>query len=423
MIHSVDEAEAYLNNLPFVSRGDFISRLELIKSALNKLGNPQNSIPAIHVAGTSGKGSTAYYVANLLSKTGYKVGFSVSPHLNKVTERTQVLNKDFSDQQYCRYFNDFLAELKILKLDLSYIEFTVIFAYWVFAKLKLDYIVIEVGLGGRLDSTNTITRHGTLRLITDIGYDHMDILGHTLPEIASEKAGIIHVSDTVVMHRQSSEIMAVIQKKVKADGAHLEVLENDRLKDSKLVKFQQRNLTLAIRAVNIVLRRSHKSPLTEKQIKEVQAIKIPGRFEELKYKGVDILLDVAHNSQKLKTLSDSLMDKYPNRNYVLVIALSSSKVDNISVGLISITSSASYVIATSFSSEVSEYKKMVDPKVLESLILRPGLEKRFVESIKDPYKALDKAINIANQENSLLVITGSFFVVNGLRSMLFCDTK
>ncbi len=100
MINSIEEAEAYLNGLPFVTGEDFLSRLELVRCVLNKLGNPQNSISVIHIAGTSGKGSTTYYASTLLSKVGYKVGLSVSPHLNKVTERTQILDKDFSDQKY-----------------------------------------------------------------------------------------------------------------------------------------------------------------------------------------------------------------------------------------------------------------------------------------------------------------------------------
>ena len=187
-------------------------RLACVTHILEILDNPQNQIPAIHIAGTSGKGSTAYYATSLLNRAGYTTGTLVSPHIASVAERSLINGQPLPEQEYLHYFQAFANLYVVHSLHLSYFEFLTIFSLWLFKEMGIDYIIIEVGVGGRLDTTNVIFRSPTVRVITDIGLDHTELLGNTLTEITQEKAGIIHQNDLVVMNRQTSEIETVVRQ-------------------------------------------------------------------------------------------------------------------------------------------------------------------------------------------------------------------
>ena len=151
------------------------------------LGNPQHLFKSVHVAGTNGKGSSSHMIAAVLQSAGYKTGLYTSPHLKEFTERIKINGKDVSQD----FVADFVSRIKpvIETVQPSFFEVTVAMAFDYFAQEKVDIAVVEVGLGGRLDSTNVITP--LVSLITNISYDHTDLLGKTLPRIAAEKAGII----------------------------------------------------------------------------------------------------------------------------------------------------------------------------------------------------------------------------------------
>ena len=149
-------------------------RLVYVAHILKILGNPQNQIPAIHIAGTSGKGSTAYYATSLLNRAGYTTGTLVSPHIASVAERSLINGQPLPEQEYLHYFQAFANLCVAHSLHLSYFEFLTIFSFWLFKKIDVDYIIIEVGIGGRLDTTNVIFRSPTVRVITDIGLDHTE---------------------------------------------------------------------------------------------------------------------------------------------------------------------------------------------------------------------------------------------------------
>jgi bifunctional protein FolC len=164
------------------------------------------------------------------------------------------------------YFQEFTSFYASHNLHLSYFEFLTIFSFWLFKKIDVDYIIIEVGIGGRLDTTNVIFRSPTVRVITDIGLDHMKLLGNTLTEIAQEKAGIIHQSDSIVMNRQASEIETIIRQHVESQHSQFSIASpiiDDFLKI--LPDFQQRNWTLAYRAVEKLLALD-KKPLLPKNL-------------------------------------------------------------------------------------------------------------------------------------------------------------
>jgi dihydrofolate synthase / folylpolyglutamate synthase len=170
------------------------------------LGNPERTLKCVHVAGTNGKGSTSHALCSVLMEAGYKVGLYTSPHLKSFTERIKINGQDIPENdvvEFVAHNKAFLEELKP-----SFFEMTVGMAFWYFAKEQVDISVIEVGMGGRLDSTNVVMPE--VSVITNIGYDHMQFLGNTLPLIAAEKAGIIKPKVPVVISQKQPETFSCI---------------------------------------------------------------------------------------------------------------------------------------------------------------------------------------------------------------------
>lgn len=172
------------------------------------LGNPERKFKTIHVAGTNGKGSTSHSLAAILQSAGYKTGLYTSPHLKSFGERTRINGVEMEEEAVIRFVEEnksFLEELKP-----SFFEMTVGMAFWYFAEKQVDIAVIEVGMGGRLDSTNVILPE--ISIITNIGWDHMQFLGDTLPKIASEKAGIIKPNTPVIISQTQEETTPVFHE-------------------------------------------------------------------------------------------------------------------------------------------------------------------------------------------------------------------
>ncbi|WP_299291208.1 folylpolyglutamate synthase/dihydrofolate synthase family protein [uncultured Mucilaginibacter sp.] len=178
-----------------------------------KLGNPQQQFKSVHVGGTNGKGSTSHMLAAVLQTAGYKTGLYTSPHLKDFRERIRINGKMITEQEVV----DFVAaqQENLNKIEPSFFEMTVAMAFDYFARQKVDIAVIEVGLGGRLDSTNVIMP--LLSVITNIGWDHMNLLGNTLQEIASEKAGIIKPKVPVVIGEYQAEVAEIFKEKARQE--------------------------------------------------------------------------------------------------------------------------------------------------------------------------------------------------------------
>lgn len=183
-------------------------KLDKITQICNLLGNPQNQLKCVHIAGTNGKGSTSHFIASILQENKYKVGLYTSPHLKSFTERIRINGYEISEAAVV----DFVTHYKHIIEDLkpSFFEWTVALAFYHFAKEKVDIAIIEVGMGGRLDSTNIITP--LLSVITNIGLDHEQFLGTTLPQIAREKAGIIKENVPVLISETQTETTAVFKE-------------------------------------------------------------------------------------------------------------------------------------------------------------------------------------------------------------------
>jgi dihydrofolate synthase / folylpolyglutamate synthase len=196
---------------PSAFKKDLTNTLELCK----RLGNPQNNFKSVHIGGTNGKGSTSHMLAAILQTAGYKTGLYTSPHLRDFRERIRIDGRMIAEQDVVRFVGQHCGDFQDIKL--SFFEMTVGMAFDAFAREKVDVAVIEVGLGGRLDSTNIITP--MFSVITNIGWDHTNMLGDTLPLIAAEKAGIIKPSIPVIIGEYQREVAPVFISKALQENA------------------------------------------------------------------------------------------------------------------------------------------------------------------------------------------------------------
>lgn len=220
-ITTYSEAVDYLySNLPMFQRVGAVAYKKDLTNTLalsEALGNPQRKFKTVHIAGTNGKGSTSHMLASILQEAGYKTGLYTSPHLKDFTERIRINGATVDEQFVISFINK--VQTVIEEIKPSFFEITVAMAFDYFAQQQVEVAVIEVGLGGRLDSTNVITPE--LSLITNIGWDHMDLLGDSLDKIAYEKAGIIKSKVPVIISQRQADIESVFQHKAEGEEAPL----------------------------------------------------------------------------------------------------------------------------------------------------------------------------------------------------------
>ncbi|MEX6626301.1 bifunctional folylpolyglutamate synthase/dihydrofolate synthase [Tenacibaculum salmonis] len=266
--------------------------------ALSKeLGNPEKKFKTIHVGGTNGKGSTSHMIASVLQEAGYKVGLYTSPHLKNFTERIRINGEEIQQENIIDFISENKQFLEAQKL--SFFEMTVGMAFSYFENQKVDIAVIEVGLGGRLDSTNIITPE--VSVITNIGLDHTQFLGETLPEIAYEKAGIIKNNVPAVIGERQESIQKVFLSK--ANDCNSEIVfasdEDYIYKTDLLGDYQSKNVKTAVKAISQL----KDFVISEENIKNglLQVAKntnLKGRWQILQQEP-KIICDTAHNKEGL----------------------------------------------------------------------------------------------------------------------------
>lgn len=292
---------------------------------MQHLGNPHNQLRAVHIAGTNGKGSTSHLIAAALQAEGYKVGLFTSPHLVDFRERIRINGQMIPEQQVVDFVDDnrpFLDQLRP-----SFFETTMALAFWYFVQQHVDIAVIEVGLGGRLDSTNVLTP--LLSVITNIGIDHTEFLGDTLPQIAAEKAGIIKRNVPCVIGEVNEDIYPVFEERARVCNIWGEGLETTdcriwfanqcgymrkrRLKEAPQCQlvgdYQQNNLQTAFVALQ-ALRNVCGIPLSVQSIAEgfarvVDLTGLRGRWETLSLQPLTIC-DTGHNSHGIRYVAEQL---------------------------------------------------------------------------------------------------------------------
>ena len=415
-IRNLKEAEAVL--MAYVPLSSKLmpkdTTLDRIRPLMALLGNPQDRLKVVHIAGTSGKTSTAYYIAALLGAAGKTVGLTVSPHVDSITERVQINGQPISETDFCRELGEFLDIVERSGLKPSYFELLYAFAIWVLARRNVDYAVIETGVGGLHDATNVAAAPDKVCVITDIDFDHTHLLGNTLPEIAAQKAGIIHDQNQVFMYRQADEVMSVIKQWTDQHQAPLHVIDEtiERKADDALgtmPDYQRRNWLLAHKVYAYLEKRDNLPSLTSQALRKTRQIRIPGRLEISQVGDKTLVMDGAHNAQKMTAFVNSFRRLYPGTRPAVLTALKDDKEYKKVVPLLAPL--AARVIITTFRTSQDLPVKSMDPGVLAKAFRAAGTAS--VETINDHNEAFQALIN---GPEKTCVVTGSFYLLGQIRN-------
>jgi len=371
-IADLAEAEKVLARFVF-SEGRELYTLDRMHRLMELVGNPQNKLRVVHIAGTAGKTSTSYFIAKMLQLSGQTVGLTVSPHISTVNERVQVNGQPLPEAEFCNLLAEFLSIEGVTELNPRYFEVLVGFAFWVFAQKKVDYAVVEVGLGGLLDGTNVIERSDKICVITDIGFDHTHILGKTLTQIAAQKAGIIQKGNACFMLKQSAEVVNTIEQYAMQQSATLHVLKQLRETPKDLPIYQQRNWSLAKQVFNYIAARDK---LTKSNF-DKESWTVPGRMEKVG----NFMLDGAHNPGKMRALVDSLWQQYPNQKFNIIIGMIETKKDYVKdvISLLQPLTNQMFCVPAHASQDIPHAP--LDPEEISQVARQAGLTK--VEALPD----------------------------------------
>ncbi len=365
----------------------------------NHLNNPEHKFKSIHVAGTNGKGSTSHMLASVLQEAGYKVGLYTSPHLKDFRERIRINGKMISKQ----FVIGFIRRNKPFfeANSLSFFEMTVGMAFDYFAKKDIDIAVIEVGMGGRLDSTNIITPE--LSIITNIGYDHMQFLGDTLEKIAAEKAGIIKQDIPVVIGQTQPETTQVFQDK--AEVHHSDLYFADQLIDGALESdlkgsYQVHNIKTVMQSVKLLNEISYK--ITDAQLKRGLLnvsgnTGLLGRWQILQ-NSPKVICDTAHNKEGLGYVMDQLQQEDFQKLLIVFGAVSDKELETI-IPLMPKT--AEYFFCK------PNVQRGMDAQKLADIFRKEGLNGDVFSSVEKAYKSARSEASV----NDLIYVGGSTFVV------------
>src|SRR3989338_1518252 len=372
--------------------------LENIQNLLSKIGNMEKQLKFIHVAGTNGKGSVCSMLFYILKEAGYKVGLYTSPHLKEFNERIRINDNLITDKEIVEYF----LKVKPYITSQSFFEITTAMAFLYFKDKNVDFAVLEVGLGGRLDATNVVAP--LVSVITNIWIEHTELLGNTIEKIAFEKAGIIK-NDVPVVTGAKGKALDAIKKIAKEKNAPLFLIK--KYKDIKFDylngNFQQENKDIALTTIDVFKKYSIIKIGNKKIINGLKKTQWPAR---LQFISKNVLVDCAHNPSSFEVLRNELnvIKKQKNIKYfIFVVGIQSDK--NITIMLKTVGPLISKIIFTK-----SKHEKASKPQYLLKIFNKVNKNKKFkTKIIENPKKALNYAKKIAGK-NDLVVVTGSIYL-------------
>lgn len=363
------------------------------------LNHPERNFKTVHVGGTNGKGSTSSLIASVLQEAGFKVGLYTSPHLVDFRERIRINGEEISKE----FVVDFIEQNKnfLEQNKLSFFEMTVGMAFQYFSDQKVDVAIIEVGLGGRLDSTNIITP--LLSVITNIGWDHMNLLGNTIEEIAFEKAGIIKENIPVVIGEFTSETKKVFEKEAELKKVPIyfasEIDDIPELDSDLKGNYQVHNKKTAYQSIQLL--KNHFDISNDDMIKGFLNVGkntgLKGRWTVLSEKPL-IVADTAHNKNGLKIVMQQVHQQKFDKLFIVFGVVNDKDIDSI---LPYLPKNAEYFVA-----------KPNVPRGLDSIVLKDKLTQNGFNA--SDFDSIPEALNQAKSKaspNDMIYIGGSTFVV------------
>jgi len=409
----------YSTALDFIMRRELFGiklGLENIAKFLNRIGNPQDHFPAVHIAGTNGKGSSAVFIESILREAGYKTGIFTSPHLVDYRERIRVGGAQIEK----KYIVDFVNKYRhlISRNKITFFETCTALAFSYFADKKVDVAIVEVGLGGRLDATSTLTP--ILSVITDISFDHVNILGNTLTRIAYEKAGIVKKGVPTVLGLMKPEPRAEIARVCRQRKAPLAYLRPSHFsRNGRPFRFDFDFDDRPIKNLDISLPGGHQVKNAALAVYVVQALKKsgleigrshirnglkqavwPGRFQIMKSHGKPtLILDVGHNPAGIKAMVDCFRTLYPGRRADIVIGFVKNK--NLEISIRHIQKIASRVEVVRLNTH-----RTADPEEIASFF---GPKKVVV--ISDSIVDSTRKLVDSSGHDDIIIVCGSHYAV------------
>jgi dihydrofolate synthase/folylpolyglutamate synthase len=407
------------------------------QALMARLDDPQDALPVLHLAGTSGKGSTAAILASILQAHGLRTGVGTSPHLRHLRERISFDATPVDEATFCIG----LGEIAPAVLELSasawgpptFFEILIALSYWLFARRPVDVVVMETGLGGRYDATNTVTRADKIAILTPLGLDHTEFLGNTLSKIAAAKAGIIRPGNAVFSAPHPPVAAALIRATCRRRGASLTIFNQEAmlrkvrlahtgvgfdldlsaqggvLRDLWLPTpglHQAANAGLATLAASRFLQRRGQplSPLAVAQ--GLAATQLPGRMEQRTLQGRTVILDGAHNPQKMQALCATLAALYPGVRFPVVMAL---KQDKSAQAILSyLQPLTAQLLCTRFTAtDQGMPLAAIAPEEIAAVASTVGFD--LVQTHPDPNAALAAAL--ATPGDAPVIVTGSIYLL------------
>ncbi|OJF97189.1 folylpolyglutamate synthase/dihydrofolate synthase family protein [Alkalibacterium sp. 20] len=399
--------------------------LNRMHSLLDKIGNPEKALSFVHIAGTNGKGSTASFISEILVQANIKTGVFTSPHLERINERIRVDGALITDEDFIKTTEQVAAIVDEVEQEcgehLYSFEILTAVALLYFYQQECDLVVLEAGIGGRLDATNTIPTP-EVAVVTSIGMDHMRLLGDTLEKIASEKAGIIkehgdvvlpHFSPSIdevfkeVAENKKALIHSVLEKDVKElsvteDGSTFSYKQFATLKVKMVGKHQVNNALLAIEAALILKNKGYK--ITDKNISQgIEATYWPGRMEKIQANPI-IFIDGAHNPEGVKVLRESIETLFPNKRLTIIVGMMKDKdymhmIDEI----------------LPFTKKV--YTVSPDPyRGFPARVVAKQLQEKGIEA--DPFDSTKEVVEFLKEQkksNEIFIVFGSLYLIGDIK--------
>ena len=434
------EVIRYLRSLPpFIPRKTVDGRplfdLVAVRELAVRLGDPQNKLKCVHIAGTNGKGSVAEFLSEILVKSGYRVGTFTSPYLTDIREQTKINGEIISEDDFSDILSRVIKESEIQIKDgfpaPSEFEMDVVASFLYFLKGGCDVCVIETGLGGKYDASNII-ENPLLCIFTEISMDHMTVLGDTLSKIAEVKSGIIKNCSLCVSSHQEENVLKVLQSKVRETGSELRIADGptdvsadpdgtcfkcvfdgkaERFKTNVTGIYQAENASLAVTASQILKSKGFCKISVESVKSGILSVKRPGRFEILSRNPM-VIADGAHNRSGVEALADSLKEIFPERysdgkGFVFVIGLLEDKEYDEMLKPVLPHVFKAYTVTPGNVRAMSALK-------LDSILKKSGVRSEAAQSVK---RAVKKAMDFGAEYDLPVVIFGSLYYMGEVREI------
>jgi dihydrofolate synthase/folylpolyglutamate synthase len=419
--------DAYQRSLDYLyslEKFGMIFGLTQVERILNAIGNPHREIQAIHIGGTNGKGSTAAMMSSILRKEGYRVGLYTSPHLIRFTERIQVNGKEIEEEEVAALAGSMRKEIEAAGVPppFTFFDFTTAMALSYFNQKLVDLAILEVGLGGRLDSTNVVDP--LISVITNIAKDHEAYLGKTISKIAREKAGIIKKGRPLITAATQPQVLRLFSEICQGEGSpFFRVGKEFRYVRAEDGDFDYEGLNRKLWSVHLNLKGFHQVinattalgamevledlgyPVsTGAMIDGLREVDWPGRLEMVS-SSPRVILDGAHNPAGALVLKESLEKEFQYRHLILLVGIMKDK--DIPSMLHLLTPLADHIILTQPHTD-----RATPPALLKKALDRNGKKAEIAEDLKE---AIERGL-LLTQKEDLLCITGSLYTVGEARA-------